>query len=220
VKKNHLTIIFMKDTNRPLTLEISIKLIIVGIAAFLFLVTTYIFFIRGFHSLNLDNEELEVKIRSLNYQISKLKSDISKLSREGGPTIRSMNLSGTAIVLQDSLPEKKEVAVRDLKLEANPIEGKLSFLFVLDNTTDDNRMVRGYVFVVLKNIENQKYYKSYPVTEFKEGRPLNYSLGDPYAVKRFKQYRGVLELEEEADLLEILVYSEIGELLFRVRHEI
>jgi len=220
VKKNHLTIIFMKDTNKPLTMEVSIRVIILLVVILIVFVSTYVFFIRGYRALTADNDELEVKIRSLKYQISKLESDISKLGQQGGTTIRSMNLSGTAIVLKDSLPEKQDIAVRDLRLEANPIDGKLKFYFVLDNTTEDNRMVRGYVFVVLKDLENQQYYKSYPVTEFRRGRPLNYSFGDPYSIKRFKEYRGVLDLEERADILEILVYSDVGELLFTIRHEL
>ncbi|MBN2288429.1 MAG: hypothetical protein JXQ83_03785 [Candidatus Glassbacteria bacterium] len=220
MKKNHLTIIFMKDTNRPLTLEISIRFIILMVAAFVVFSSTYIFFIHGYHTLSQDNKELEVKIRTLKFQISKLESDISKLSQEGSPTISSMGLGGTAIVLKDSVVNKREIDVRDLRLEANPINGKLNFFFVLDNTTDDNHMVRGYVFVVLKDLENQQYYKSYPAIKFKDGIPLSFANGDPYAIKRFKEYRGTLPLEKEADLIEILIYSDIGELLLRIRHEL
>lgn len=220
MKKNHLTIIFMKDTNQPHTMEVPVRIIILLGVLLIVFVFTYVYFIRGYRSLTLDNEDMETEIRSLKFKISKLESDISKLNRQDISSIRSMNLSGTAIVLKDSLPEKRDVAVRNLKLEANPIDGKLRFFFVLDNNTEDNSMIRGYVFVVLKNLENQRYYKSYPVAEFKDGRPLNYSLGDPYTIKRFKEYRGVLELEEEADILEIFIYSDIGELLFRIRHEL
>ena len=51
MKKNHLTIIFMKDTNRPLTYEISIKLIIFLLVLFVGSASTYAFFIKGYFSL-------------------------------------------------------------------------------------------------------------------------------------------------------------------------
>jgi hypothetical protein len=220
MKKNHLTIIFMKDTNRPVTLEISIKLIILLIALFVVFSSTYVFFIGGYHKLSHDNRELEEKIRSMKFQISKLESDISKLDSESGPGINSMNLSGTAIVVEDPLEKKREVGVQELKLESNPIDGRLKFYFILNNTTDNNRMVRGYVFVVLKDVDNPNYYESYPKVKFINGHPQNYHLGDPYSIKRFKEYRGVLELKEDADILEVFVYSEVGELLLRIRHEL
>ena len=60
MKKNHLTIIFMKDTNKPLTFELSIKLIVFLVVLVISCVSTYAFFIQGYYSLYRDNEKLEI----------------------------------------------------------------------------------------------------------------------------------------------------------------
>jgi len=55
---------------------------------------------------------------------------------------------------------------------------------------------------------------------FSQGRPVDYRLGDRFAIRRFKGYRGELKLVKEADTFQILVYSDVGKLLSRLRKNI
>ena len=81
-------------------------------------------------------------------------------------------------------------------------------------------MVRGYVFIVLRNKDNPEYYRSDPSCSFENDKPVNFRLGDPYAIKRFKEYRGVLTLDGQSNVIEILVYSEDGDLILTEKKEI
>lgn len=220
MKKNHLTIIFMKDTNRPLTYEISIRLIIFLLVLFVGGVSTYAFFIKGYYSLYQNNQKLEQIIRSLKTEIGTFQSTINLLNKER----LAKEVEGEEPVLtgldQDTLKSANIVAIQELKLITYQDAAKLSFSFILDKIVDDGQMIRGYVFVVLKNSATDQKLASFPKVNFSQGRPVDYRLGDRFAIRRFKGYRGELKLVKEADTFQILVYSDVGKLLSRLRKNI
>ena len=220
MKKNHLTIIFMKDTNRPLTYEISIRLIIFLLVLFVGGASTYAFFIKGYYSLYQDNQKLEQIIRSLKTEIGTFQSTINLLNKER----LAKEVEGEEPVLtgldQDTLKSANIVAIQELKLITYQDAAKLSFSFILDKIVDDGQMIRGYVFVVLKNSATDQKLASFPKANFSEGRPVDYRLGDRFAIRRFKGYRGELKLVKEADTFQILVYSDVGKLFSRLKKNI
>lgn len=220
MKKNHLTIIFMKDTNRPLTYEVSIRLIIFLLVLFVGGASTYAFFIKGYYSLYQDNQKLEQIIRSLKTEIGTFQSTINLLNKER----LAKEVEGEEPVLtgldQDTLKSANIVAIQELKLITYQDAAKLSFSFILDKIVDDGQMIRGYVFVVLKNSATDQKLASFPKANFSEGRPVDYRLGDRFAIRRFKGYRGELKLVKEADTFQILVYSDVGKLFSRLKKNI
>ena len=220
MKKNHLTIIFMKDTNRPLTYEISIKLIIFILVLIVGSASTYAFFIKGYYSLYRDNQKLEQIIRSMKTEIGSLQSTINRLNKER----LAEELEGEEPVLtgleQDTLKSADIVAIQELKLKIDQNVVNLSFSFILDKIVDDGQLVRGYVFIALKNSRTNQKLTSFPEVNYNEGRPVDYLLGDRFAIRRFKGYRGELKLVKEADMFEILVYSDLGKLLSQLRKNI
>ena len=66
----------MRDTNRPLTFELSIKLIILFVIVLIGFGFTYTYFLSGYRSLKSNNIELEAKVRALKYKISQLEGEI------------------------------------------------------------------------------------------------------------------------------------------------
>ena len=84
MKKNHLTIIFMKDTNRPLTYQISVKLLIFVVIVMVGIASTYAFFIRGYYSLYRDNRQLEQIIHNLKTEMGGLQGTINRLNKPKG----------------------------------------------------------------------------------------------------------------------------------------
>ncbi len=220
MKKNHLTIIFIKDTNRPLTFEVSIRLLIFLLVLFIGCVSTYVFFIKGYYSLYQDNQKLEQITRSLKTETGILQSTINRLNKER----LAKEVEGEEPVLtgldQDTLKSANIVAIQGLKLKTDQDAAKLSFSFTLDKIVDDGQMIRGYVFIVLKNSKTNQKLTSLPKVNFSEGRPVDYRLGDRFAIRRFKGYRGELKLVKEADTFQTLVYSDIGELLSQLRKSI
>lgn len=220
MKKNHLTIIFMKDTNRPLTYEISIKLIIFVLVLIVGSASTYAFFIKGYYSLYRDNQKLEQIIRSMKTEIGTLQSTINRLNKER----LTEELEGEEPVLtgleQDTLKSADIVAIQELKLKKDQNAVNLSFSFILDKIVDDGQLIRGYVFIALRNSRTNQKLTSFPEVNYSEGKPVDYLLGDRFAIRRFKGYRGELKLAKEADIFEILVYSDLGKLLSQLRKNI
>ena len=220
MKKNSLTVIFMRDTNRPLTFELSIKLIILLVIVLIGFGFTYAYFLGGYRSLKSNNIELEAKVRALKYKISQLEGEIGRLSTHKNTRIEQSQPETEKTVSEVPPAPIKLVDIENLSLRTQPNSGRLEYIFNLINTTDDEQMVRGYVFIVLRNKNNPQYYRSDPSCSFENDKPVNFRLGDPYAIKRFKEYRGVLTLDEQSNVIEILVYSEDGDIILTERKEI
>jgi hypothetical protein len=217
VRKNHLTVIFMKDTNRPITYVISIRLLIILVILLVGGASTYAFFIKGYFSLFQDNQQLEEIIRSLRTEIGTLQGSINTIRKQQTTTVKSEETENPAAASNEPLVEKNDmVAIQELVFERKASKESLEFSFVLDNATADERMLRGYLFVVLRDNQGKKI-SSFPEVGIKEGLPVDYHQGDRYAIRRFKGYRGELKLGDTAGQFEILVYSDTGEILVRVK---
>ena len=217
MKKNHLTVIFMKDTNRPLTYEISIRLLIAVLVIFVGSASTYAFFIKGYYSLYKDNEKLEEIIRDLKIEIGGLQGTINQLKIAKTETVPEPSIEAVQPQKNEEKAQStaKEVTIRELKLSEDKESGNLNFSFVLDKIEDNEQMMRGYLFVVLKNKDKHKI-NSFPEASFNGSIPADFRHGDRYAIRRFKGYRGELKLANEAIEVEILVYSDNGDLLARL----
>ena len=122
----------MKDTNRPLTYEVSIRLLIFLLVLFIGCVSTYVFFIKGYYSLYQDNQKLEQITRSLKTETGILQSTINRLNKER----LAKEVEGEEPMLtgldQDTLKSSNIVAIQELKLETDQDAAKLSFSFTLD----------------------------------------------------------------------------------------
>ena len=228
MKRNHLTVIFMKDTNQPLTYQISVRLLIMAVVLLVGIASTYAFFIRGYYSLYRDNMQLEEILRTLKTDMGTLQTTISHLKeKQAEPTTTAVVQPevATTELDQPALPTvrnrqakdlTRKVAIDRLTLKADRANRILKFSFVLDNATDDGSLMRGYLFVVLKRQSNDKL-SSFPDVAFKDGLPTDYHQGDRYAIRRFKSYRGELEYTPDARILEILVYSDTGQLIVHLK---
>jgi len=225
VKKNHLTIIFMKDTNRPLTYQISVNLLIFVIVLMVGIASTYAFFIRGYYSLYKDNQQLEQIIHTLKTDMGGLQSTIDRLDRQQTmPAEPQSQVQADAPAQTEELSQTdnaltSDVAVSNLELRTDNQADDLNFSFVLNNKTTEGSLLRGYLFVVLKSARNNKL-SSFPDARFDSGKPVDYHRGDRYAIRRFKGYRGELEMSADATTFEILVYSDTGKLIAYVKEPV
>ncbi len=230
MKKNHLTVIFMKDTNQPQTYQISVRLLIMAVVLVVGIASTYAFFIRGYYSLYRDNKQLEEILRTLKTDMGTLQTTISHLREQQAEPDQTAVVQPETATEQDqpaalAVPGEPvremtgEVAITQLALKTDRSTRSLNFSFVLDNTTEDGSLLRGYLFVVLKRQTNDKL-SSFPEVVFKDGLPADYHQGDRYAIRRFKGYRGALEYTPDARILEILVYSDTGKLIVHVKEPV
>ncbi len=231
MKRNHLTVIFMKDTNQPLTYQISVKLLIMVVVLLVGIASTYAFFIRGYYSLYRDNMQLEEILRTLKTDMGNLQTTLSYLNEQQTEPVKPAVRQNTEIdgkqepqaAPVDRIESTRKiignVAINQLALRPDMATRGLSFSFILDNTTEDGSLMRGYLFVVLK-LQNNDKLSSFPEVAFQNGSPVDYHQGDRYAIRRFKGYRGELEYTPEAKILEILVYSDTGKLIAHVKEPV
>ncbi len=228
MKKNHLTIIFMKDTRQPVTLEVSIKLLILIVVLLLGSASTYAFFIRGYLTLNSDNQKLELIIRSLKTDIGRLQSTINRMKTEDDQTASSVQPAPSA-----AMPESQEVqsdenvtsapesiAIENLNLNYDSVTGQADYYFILHKIAEDEEVARGYLFLALKDSKTGEVRASFPDTEYRTGKPVDFHRGDRFAIRRFKEYKGVLQFSNPPDILEVKVYSDMGDLLLNFRRRI
>jgi len=222
VKKNHLTIIFMKDTRKPVTVEVSIKLLITVVAFILVSASTYAFFIRGYLSLNNDNQKLELIIRSLKTDIGRLQNTINRLKSEEQPGVTNGPVADLEENQQDEnvAVAQESIAVENLNLNNDTLSGQADYYFILHKISENEDVARGYLFLVLKDSKTGEMKGSFPPTDYRGGKPVDFHRGDRFAIRRFKEYKGVLKYSSRPDILEVLVYSEMGELLLNFRRKI
>ncbi|MCE5271590.1 hypothetical protein LLH00_09950 [bacterium] len=223
MKKNHLTIIFMKDTRQPVTLEVSIKLLILIVVLLLGSASTYAFFIRGYLTLNSDNQKLELIIRSLKTDIGRLQNTINRMNTEDET---ASSAQSAAAQTQEAPPDEnvaatpENIAVENLNLNYDSVAGQADYYFILHKIAEDEEVMRGYLFLALKDSKTGEIRASFPEAEYRTGKPVDYRRGDRFAIRRFKEYKGVLQFANPPDILEVKVYSDTGDLLLNFRRRI
>lgn len=208
----------MKDTRKPITFEVSIKLVILLVVLFVGSASTYAFFIRGYYMLYQDNEKLELIIRSLKTETARLQNTISRLKAEdsAGPGLAGVEDKDQHRD-ETTIPGEDILSIENLSLDLSASEKKADYYFILHKNAEDEDIVRGYLFLALKDSNTGEKLSSFPNVEFNDGQPVNFRQGDRYAIRRFKEYKGTLPLNGREDLMEVLVYSDLGDLLLRFR---
>ena len=208
----------MKDTKRPITFEVSVKLVIFLVVLFLGSASTYAFFIRGYYSLYQDNEKLELIIRSLKTDIGRLQNTITRIKTEESGAKLSVAQEMEQVQDETTVTGEEIITIENLNLVE---QGELAeFYFILHKNTEDEDPVRGYLFIAFKKSGTGEKTASFPDAEYRDGKPVNFRLGDRYAIKRFKEYKGTLPIVGRPDQLEVLVYTDMGDLLLRFRRRI
>lgn len=213
----------MKDTNRPVTYVISIKLLIVLVILIVGGASTYAFFIKGYFSLYSDNQKLENIIRSLKTEVSTFQTTIGALKRQQTTTARKDETEEEKPVVAGIQPIVKDngmVEIQNFSLERQAELDILSFTFFLFNVTEDGKMLRGYLFAILKNGQGRRIDTFPPEVGISDGAPADYRQGDKYAIRRFKKYGGEMKWTTDARFFDIYVYSDVGELIAQVRNPV
>ena len=211
----------MKDTRKPVTVEVSIKLLILAVVLLLGSASTYAFFIRGYLSLNHDNQKLELIIRSLKTDIGRLQNTINRLKSE-----ETGEISAPVVDMEENQPDEnvavapETIAVENLNLNYDTLSGQADYYFILHKISESEDIARGYLFLALKDSKTGEMRASFPAADYRGGKPIDFHKGDRYAIRRFKEYKGVLKYSSRPDILEVLVYSDMGDLLLNFRRRI
>ena len=100
---------------------------------------------------------------------------------------------------------------------------KLAISFRLVNMHKDKRPVGGYVHIIAvdKN-SDPPLFLPYPGVVLKDGIPVDFKLGQPFFIKRFKTIRGKYLLDtgtESVSAMKVLIYNKSGTLVFQKEYD-
>ena len=108
-----------------------------------------------------------------------------------------------------------DILIEDLKVAAEKDNLLLDFRLV--NNTRKDRLLSGYLLIIVEHRNGQMSdFLTFPEFELSPGEPLNYRLGDTYAIRNFKNVTAAVPLGDhptEFTNLKFLVFNEEGGLL-------
>lgn len=123
-----------------------------------------------------------------------------------------------------SLSSPYEVTLDQLTMRHHPEESSYRFQFVLRASGSKSAKATGFIFVILRSaLPGNESAWSYPVTELKGKRPVNFKEGDHFSVTSHKTIRGVIKKVPDPGIyssVDVLVYSEDGMLLWEKNYEL
>lgn len=217
MKRNSITIVLVPKTREPLTLELTIREL-----ALAFLLLAAVLFSAGysvyrFRDLNTEYSQLTSNLYSLKAELKEkehllrsLKSDLE--SKKG--LILLVDGSQDTTVLRDNVVSP-EIRVDDLRVEN--IDRSLSLDFRLTNTTDNERLMSGYLMLIAEHGSGEfDLYGTFPDFALSSARPVIYSQGESYSIRRYKQVEARLTLKDDPEnykSVKFLAFNENGQLL-------
>ena len=219
MKKDSITVVLVTETRQPMTLEFSVKELVLVVVLLLSLIFACIYSIVDLKNIRSRQSRLSSTITDLNSELSNKKDSIQLLKIEldqrkslvlmidqKGDTLNLDNLSG--------LTDEK-VSVQELKTDSDNKTLNLSFR-LLNN--DVNQIpVDGYLIIIAEHKSN-KYalYSSFPQLEFSASSPLNYRDGDSFSIRNFKPLDISIQLKDDAqnyERVKFYAFDQDGEIL-------
>lgn len=122
----------------------------------------------------------------------------------------------------ESLPQEQFLDIKDFTVKKE--REKLTVRFKLVNMHKDKSPAKGYVHIIAfdKN-SDPPLFLPYPGVVLKDGIPVDFKLGQPFFIKRFKTIRGKYLLDtgtESISSIKVLVYNKSGTLTFQKEFEV
>jgi hypothetical protein len=220
---DRLTIMIFKGVGKVRTVKISLRFLL-GASVFLLLyIVATIFLTNAFFSASRTTKiqartvatltgELGKKREALerSRQHSALLEEYLKDEKEQTPEPMSM-----VDYTESSFPNAVEI--NDLTVKRNRSELQVDFKII--NTQPQEEPIGGYIFVlaIVKGPEKSEVWV-YPNATLKNGRPIDYRLGQRFFIQRFKSITGNYTLNKAIDdpiILEVLVYDRNGGLILK-----
>ena len=216
MKRESITIVLVSKSREPLTMEFSVKEIIL-IATFLILILgASVYSLINFKNLKSQHNRLTSTVQSLKAELAEREDRISKLLLEKSEAQKKLTLISRRDTTEIS-PETTTGEIKIGNLEVASLERGLSLNFNLVNSTHDNRQLAGYLMIIVEhNSGAYDKFGTFPKFAMTSGQPINYLEGDTYSIRKFKTVNAQIPLSEEPEnynSLKFLVFSEDGEIL-------
>ena len=216
MKHNSITIVLVSKSREPLTMEFSVKEMILTCTLLLLLLGASIYSLINYKNLRTHNYRLNTTTRSLKAGLREREDLISELTRkfeEQKNLIMIVDRQDTAMVFPGTV--NGEIRIEGLKVEA--LEQGLSLYFRLLNTSPKEKILSGYLMVIVEHRSGDyDKFGTFPEFTLTSGQPIDYLEGDTYAIRNFKRVTARIPLSEEPEKyasIKFLIFNESGEIL-------
>ena len=224
MKRDSITIVLVSKSREPLTMEFSIKEMILIVIVLILLLGVSVYSLVHFKNLKSQHYQLTNTIQSLKADLAEREDQITKLSEK----IDSQKSLILIVNPQDTAafsPGSTNGEIRIESLEVEIAEQGLSLNFRLVNLAPNDKLLSGYLMIIVEH-QSGEYDKFGTSPEFAlaSGQPINYLEGDTYAIRNYKWVTVQIPLTEEPEeyqSMKFLVFSDKGEILLydnRVLH--
>jgi len=175
-------------------------------------------------------DEKDLLIVRLVVAESKIKNRGADISPDSNSSVETAD--SKAIDKMASLPDNKQVgektdlagpeklqrtAMEDFSILFEPDTNVLNVQFKITTTSQNNQLVSGYAFIILKqNKDDQSSWLTFPSTSLVSGKPAKFKKGQYFSILRFKTIK--FKAQNEADpkrfkTATVFVFARTGELL-------
>ncbi|MBW7994985.1 MAG: hypothetical protein FVQ81_00145 [Candidatus Glassbacteria bacterium] len=217
MKKNTITIMMVSNRHEPLTIEISIKEVVLAFVLVICLATAAVYSMVNYNRLKTEHQQLAGSARILREQLVQREARVDSLrslveKRRGAVLVIGAN-GDTMEVSPGSY--SKRITIEELMVM--PEQDSLKVSFRLVNNGEDESVATGYLVLLAEHDSGiLDRYGTYPDFQVLPGNALNFTSGDSYAIRRFKLVEVAIPLEDRPasySRLKVLVFDHQGELL-------
>ena len=216
MKRDSITIVLVSESKEPLTMEFSIKEMVLMVIFLILLLAASVYSLVNFKNLKSQHYQLTNTIQSLKADLAEREDQINKLSEKidsQKSLILTVGRQDTAAVLPGST--NGEIRIESLKVEI--AEQGLSLNLRLVNLSQNEKLLSGYLMIIVEH-QSGEYDKfgTFPEFALASGQPIDYLEGDTYAIRNYKWVTARIPLTkepEEYQTMKFLVFSDEGEIL-------
>ena len=171
----------------------------------------------NFRKLKAQHAELTSSVQMLKEDLSKQEGYVSELKNKLEAQKELILLIGANSDTSEVIPGEysKDIQIENLVTDTSGDRLYLRFLFV--NKSREERLYSGYLLVVVEHSSgDMSKFGTFPEFEIAPGRPLNYRLGDTYAIRRFKTIEAEIGLSDNPsnyNKVKFLVFDNEGRVL-------
>lgn len=217
MKRDTINIVLVSESREPFTIEFSIKELILIAVFLLTLIGAAVFSTVNFRKLRGQHAGLTASVQMLKEDLTKRENRIGELRNKLEAQKELILLIGTNSDTSEVVPGEYSNDIQIENLETETSGDSLFLRFQLVNKNREERLYSGYLLIVVEHASgNLNKFVTFPAFQIVPGRPLNYRLGDPYAIKRFKPVQvGVRLLDNTSNYnnIKFLVFDNVGGVL-------
>ncbi len=217
MNRNTITIVMVSQKREPLTLEVSVKEMVLALVLVLSLAGAAVYSVVNFNQLRSDHQQLAASAQILREQLASREARVDSLQKQVEQRRGALLIIGVNSDTMEVSPGSYSDRITIEKLQVTPSADSLLVSFKLINNSESEQSAYGYLVVLAEHDSGLlERYGTFPDIEVLPGNALSFTSGDSYAIKRFKQVDAAITLEDmpsKYNRLKVLVFDQQGELL-------